>query len=335
MKIVVQKCSLIIALCWAVLCANFTLAQSQSTDQYRVYLPIVTGVPVTISGVYSCSDITEIPARECQALQAFVTANPDAEVLADWFKTKTPCSWWGIYCGDSPKTVKGLRLPVYAPPGIFFDHPLTSLPAEIGDLSQLTYLDLSANELTSLPAEIGNLSQLTTLYLQYNELTSLPSEIGNLFQLTNLYLFDNELTSLPSEIGNLFQLTDLYLSRNELTSLPSEIGDLSQLTDLYLSSNELTSLPSEIRNLSQLAMLDLDYNQLRMLPVGIGNLSQLARLDLSNNINLSGAVPNNYLNLPLTGFFIDNTQVCVPDEPTFQSWIASILDYKPSGVSCP
>ena len=311
MKIVVQKCSLIIALCWAVLCANFTLAQSQSTDQYRVYLPIVTGVPVTISGVYSCSDITEIPARECQALQAFVTANPDAEVLADWFKTKTPCSWWGIYCGDSPKTVKGLRLPVYAPPGIFFDHPLTSLPAEIGDLSQLTSLNLSHNELTSLPSEIGNLFQLTDLYLSYNELTSLPGEIGDLSKLTTLYLDFNQLTALPLEIGNLSQLTILWLSNNQLTVLPAEISNFRQLTELYLSYNQLTVLPTEI-----------------------GNLAQLTSLNLSKNLNLSGSVPNNYLNLPLTGFFINNTQVCVPNEPTFQSWIASILDYRPSGVSC-
>lgn len=335
MKIVVQRYSLIIVLCWVVLCANLSLAQAQSTDQYRVYLPIVTGVPVSISGVYSCSDITEIPARECQALQAFVVANPDAEALAGWFKTNTPCGWWGVYCGSSPKTVNVLVLTGYDPAGIFFTHPLTTLPAEIGDLPQLIGLDLSHNELTSLPAEIGNLSQLTRLYLTSNELTGLPAEIGDLSQLTILLLQHNQLTVLPTEIGDLSQLTELSLQENQLTVLPAEIGDLSQLTMLYLGYNQLTELPLEIGNLSQLTMLSLQDNQLTVLPTEIGNLSQLTRLGLSNNLNLSGSVPNNYLNLPLTGFFINNTQVCVPDEPTFQSWIASILDYNSSGVSCP
>ena len=42
---------------------------------------------------------------------------------------------------------------------------LTSLPAEIVKLTNLTYLDLGSNQLTSLPAEIGQLTNLTVLHL--------------------------------------------------------------------------------------------------------------------------------------------------------------------------
>ena len=41
------------------------------------------------------------------------------------------------------------------------DNQLTSLPAEIGQLTSLTWLHLSDNQLTSLPAEIGQLTSLT------------------------------------------------------------------------------------------------------------------------------------------------------------------------------
>ena len=58
-----------------------------------------------------------------------------------------------------------------------------AVPAEIGQLTSLTELDLRGNQLTSLPAEIGQLTSLTVLYLRRNQLTSLPAEIG---QLTSL-----------------------------------------------------------------------------------------------------------------------------------------------------
>ena len=54
---------------------------------------------------------------------------------------------------------------------------LTSLPAEIGQLASLTWLDLSGNQLTSLPAEIGQLTSLTYLNHGKNQLTSVPAAI--------------------------------------------------------------------------------------------------------------------------------------------------------------
>ena len=46
-------------------------------------------------------------------------------------------------------------------------------------------LNLDNNQLTSLPAEIGELTSLTTLYLHNNQLTSLPAEIVKLTSLTS------------------------------------------------------------------------------------------------------------------------------------------------------
>ena len=56
-------------------------------------------------------------------------------------------------------------------------------PAEIGKLTDLTYLRLNGNQLTALPPEIGNLTNLTSLTLTSNQLTALQPEIGNLANL--------------------------------------------------------------------------------------------------------------------------------------------------------
>ena len=47
---------------------------------------------------------------------------------------------------------------------------------------------LNNNQLTSLPAEIGQLTSLTELYLSDNQLTSVPAEIGQLTSLKELDL---------------------------------------------------------------------------------------------------------------------------------------------------
>ena len=57
---------------------------------------------------------------------------------------------------------------------------LTSVPAEIGQLTSLRELDLGSNQLTSVPAEIGQLTSLRELCLDGNQLTSLPAAIREL-----------------------------------------------------------------------------------------------------------------------------------------------------------
>ena len=126
-------------------------------------------------------------------------------------------------------------------------------------------LNLSFNNLTHLPAEIGQLTQLTSLFLQNNNLIQLPVEIGQLIQLTTLDLSGNNLTQLPVEVWHLTRLTSLYLTNTKLTQLPVEIGNLSQLTTLYLQNNKLTHLPVEIGHLTQLTILYLFNNPIENL----------------------------------------------------------------------
>jgi hypothetical protein len=84
-----------------------------------------------------------------------------------------------------------------------------SIPSEIGNLTNLTFLKLSSNELTGfIPLEICNLTNLTGLYLDRNQLTGeIPSEIGNLINLIGFQLNDNEFTGeIPESICELINL---------------------------------------------------------------------------------------------------------------------------------
>ncbi|MDZ7952623.1 COR domain-containing protein [Nostoc sp. DedQUE09] len=160
---------------------------------------------------------------------------------------------------------------------------LTTLPEEIGQLTNLRSLDLGWNQLSSLPAEIGQLTNLQMLNLPSNQLSSLPKEIIQLTNLQKLYLFSNQLSSLPKEIIQLTNLQTLNLRSNQLSSLPKEIIQLINLQTLYLGSNPLSSLPPEIIQLTNLQKLYLFNNQLSSLPPEIIQLTNLQKLYLFSN----------------------------------------------------
>jgi len=240
---------------------------------------------------FSCSSVTDVPVVECEALVALYNSTNGAGWTnrTNWLETVTVGNWYGI-------TVESGHVV-----GIYLgeNHLTGTLPAALGSLSNLRYLNLFNNQLSgSIPPELGSLSNLTDLDLGGNQLSgSIPRELGSLSNLTYLNLFDNQLSgSIPPELGSLSNLQYLNLGNNQLSgSIPPELGSLSNLTFLYLFDNQLSgSIPAALGNLNSLKHLWLSNNQLSgEVPGTLMNLTSLTELDLDyNRLTVPGDYPN-------------------------------------------
>ena len=137
------------------------------------------------------------------------------------------------------------------------------IPAELGQLADLFWLDLFTNRLSgNIPRELGRLSYLIGLVLNDNQLTgAIPAELGQLPDLEHLRLDSNNLTgSIPPELGQLSNLDYLDLADNDLSgAIPAELGQLSLLTGLYLAGNDLSGcVPAELSDVDEHDLDDLD-----------------------------------------------------------------------------
>jgi len=183
---------------------------------------------------------------------------------------------------------------------------LSILPPELGQLSNLQYLDISVNKLDELPDEISGLTSLTDLILSQNALHELPDGIGKLKKLSILKADMNDLDELTPAIGGLSSLTELILTHNSLDCLPSSIGKLHKLNHLNIDENRLVVLPSEIGSCTRLTVLSARNNDLSKVPRQIGNCRNLAVLDLSGN-RLPN-LPVTVSSLPLKALWLSSNQ---------------------------
>ncbi|CAO2171853.1 unnamed protein product [Urochloa humidicola] len=234
----------------------------------------------------------------------------------NWTRSTDPCSSWdGISCSNG--RVTEVRLPSMNLQGTLSD--------AIGQLSALTYLDLSNNLNLGGPLtpKIGNLKQLTTLILLGCSFSgNIPREIGNLSQLTFLALNTNKFTGrIPPTLGLLSNLIWLDMSANQLSGQIPVSPGLNQLVKakhFHFSENQLTGpmseslfsakmnlihvifdnnkftgpIPASIGQVTSLQIIRLDHNQFSgPVPDSIGNLSNLMELSLANNL-LDGTLPD-------------------------------------------
>lgn len=93
---------------------------------------------------------------------------------------------------------------------------LRVLTAPLFTYTFLNELYIASNKISQLPAAIGKLRQLRFLDASNNLLTDLPPELGMCVYLKQLLLFDNQIRTLPNELGSLYQLEMLGIEGNPL-----------------------------------------------------------------------------------------------------------------------
>jgi hypothetical protein len=174
-----------------------------------------------------------------------------------WDLTKSMDMWEGVVLNANRRVVYITEIFI-----------LKQLDASIANLFQLKSLSVSAAYATNtviIPAEIGMLTELQYLNFHEGFTGTIPPELGNLTKLKELVLYHNQLTgSIPKELGNLTNLNWVSVFHNQLTgNIPKELGNLAKLEGLNLWANRLTGeIPQELGNLKTLFNIDLKNNSL-------------------------------------------------------------------------
>lgn len=221
------------------------------------------------------------------------------------------CQWNGVRCNGSTGHVIGIDLS-----GESITNSIDNL-SSLFSLQFLQSLNLANNSFTTaqIPSEIGNLSSLTYLNLSntgYNG--QVPLEISQLVKLEILDLsslsysgfspLKLENPSLGMLVQNLTNIKQLYLDCVLISANGSEwckaiSSSLPNLQVLSLSSCNLSGeIDQSLEKLHSLSVIRLDQNNLAApVPDFIANFRNLTLLKLSNS-QLNGTFPQKILQVP-------------------------------------
>lgn len=273
---------------------------------------------------YLQATITNVQTAGCNAddwnalKQLYISTNGDNWINnTNWELLKQDsipedCSFRGLHGITFDNTERVTTINLYK------NNLVGTIPDEIGDLSNLIYLDLGFNSLSdSLNTEIGNLTALEVLFLDNNQFVGgIPFSFSKLEKLAQLKLQNNflggcyyqqfakwcELFSLGNVTiseGNNFDATfeDFCETFNGVCLIEKcHINDWLALKQFYNSTNG----DSWIDNLNwdivknEYTPIDCDLRKLR--GVNLNTAGRVMVLDLYEN-NLSGHIPNQINNL--------------------------------------
>lgn len=149
------------------------------------------------------------------------------------------------------------------------------------------------NGLKSLPAQIGNLTNLEQLFIANSEIETLPDEMANLRSCTDVEVYNcPKMTQFPMVLARMPELVTLNIANN-LQWSPEEVlkgfkaiatgPSAEKLQLLYLNQNNLEVIPKEIKNMKKLGLLDFASNRIHTIEEAWGNDIKPVQLYLDNN----------------------------------------------------
>ena len=165
-----------------------------------------------------------------------------------------------------------------------------------------THHGVVCNGLKSIPAEIGNLTNLEYFYIANSEIESLPEEMENLVSLTDIEIYNcPKLTKFPMAITRMPELISLNISNNAQWSEEEVLAGMRALASgparekiqiLYARQNNLTVLPREFKNMKKIGLLDLAYNKISSVEEALGE--DIAFVQLYLDFNQLESLPENF-----------------------------------------
>jgi leucine-rich repeat protein SHOC2 len=166
------------------------------------------------------------------------------------------------------------------------------LADNIGDLQNLTQLNLDVVQLALLPKSIAKLSKLS--YISFVlEQQSINEHIEMLLTVPNLEaltLYQNAEGNFPTALFKLKNLKKLHLRSSDLELVvPDEFGKLANLEELHIRGYLISAYPKSLATLSKLQRLNISHYSTQdksVQPDFIEHLSALEQLDLYGFNNL-------------------------------------------------
>ena len=142
---------------------------------------------------------------------------------------------------------------------------LKELPPSLGQCAMLISLDCNDNALTTVPAAIGCLTELSKLLLYKNSISSLPEELCKCIKLEELNLFNNKVNSaaiMKAAVGGLTRLKEVNFAANKVMQVKEEqVVGWTEVTCLNWYDNRIVKL-APLGHCQKLEELRLFGNQL-------------------------------------------------------------------------
>lgn len=199
------------------------------TDDFGVYQLVIKNSAFYTTNAYLVSEPVHLvmtKAKETDSLAMVALYNslggPGWKDKSNWLEGPLD-SWYGVTVTEG--RVRNI---------ILMNNNLAgTIPAAIGNLSELTYLELgcdepsptSKNNITgTIPNEILNLPNLGYINLSFNSLTGAVPDLTLSSSIGTVYLNDNELTDLPDLSSREFEYLDIRNNRFTFEDLEPNIG---------------------------------------------------------------------------------------------------------------
>ena len=167
------------------------------------------------------------------------------------------------------------------------------IPAAIGRLDALMYLNVHSNDLTGDLSALGGLENLVRIYANNNELDGL-GDLSGASSLEILWAHQN--TDMAGPLMAAYLPASLTWISLYDTALGGGIPDLSALTSLerlYLDKAGLSGeIPASLGSVTSLTHLRLKYNSLSgEIPMELNNLTNLMWVRINHGGDFTGCVP--------------------------------------------